>query len=67
MLPEPLGIDELTAAKENKGKYAFIIVDYKKSLIYYIVENFLLIIFLIIAHHNIQLKQIKHNNICVYN
>ena len=25
MLPEPLGIDELTATKENKGKYAFII------------------------------------------
>lgn len=59
MLPEPLGIDELTAAKENKGKYAFIIQ--QKTLL------ILLIIFLIIAHHNIQLKQIKHNNICVYN
>lgn len=30
MLPEPLGIDELAATKDNKGKYAFIIVDYKE-------------------------------------
>ena len=30
MLPEPLGIDELTATKDNKWKYAFIIVDYKE-------------------------------------
>lgn len=38
-LPESFGIDELTATKDTKGKYAFIIVDHKKHNIFDLLDS----------------------------
>ena len=38
-LPESFGIDELTATKDTKGKYAFIIVDHNKKNIFDLLDS----------------------------
>lgn len=38
-LPESFGIDELTATKDTKGKYAFIIVDHNKHNIFDLLDS----------------------------